>query len=88
MGSDVFFYLNILAINELQGEIYTSVRLINYPESTTDSERTPANMKILKTVSKSPIDLPVVPKIFRLYTSPLIEISMDYDFQRIIEYHI
>ena len=43
---------------------------------------------MLKTVSKTPIDTPTVPKIFRTYTSPLVKMFMDYDFHRIIEYHI
>ena len=68
--------------------INTSVRLIKYAESAADSEITQTDMKILKAVSKTPNDPPMVPKIFRVYTSPLIEISMDYDFHRIIEYHI
>ena len=68
--------------------INTSVRLIKYAESAADSEITQTDMKILKAVSKTPNDPPMVPKIFRVYTSLLIEISMDYDFHRIIEYHI
>ena len=63
-------------------------RSLNCTESTADSEITQTDMKILKAVSKTPNDPPMVPKIFRVYTSPLIEISMDYDFHRIIEYHI
>ena len=40
----------------------TSVRLIYYPKSTADSEITMADMKILKPVSKSHIDVPMIPQ--------------------------
>ena len=68
--------------------ILTSVRLIKYAESAADSERTVADMKILKPDSESPNDPPKNPKKILVEISILIEISMDYDFHRIIEYHI
>ena len=45
-------------------------------------------MEILKVVSKTPTNPPMIPKIFRIYTSPLIEISTEIDPHDIIEYHI
>ena len=53
-----------------------------------DSERTVANMKILKPVSKSPIDAPMIPPKILAEISTIIEISVDFDFTPIIEYQI
>ena len=52
-----------------------------------DSERTVADMKILKPVSKSPIDVPMIPKLLA-EISTIIEISVDFDLSSIIEYQI
>ena len=77
-----------LAAEHATLETDTSVRLIKYAESAADSERTVADMKILKPDSESPNDPPKNPKKNLVEISILIEISMNYDFHRIIEYHI
>ena len=67
---------------------YTSLRLIYCTESTADSKKTRPAMKIMKVVSKTPTNPPMISKIFRVYTYPLIEISTEIDPHDIIEYHI
>ena len=47
-----------------------------------------ADMKILKTVSKSPIDVPMIRQKILEEISTIIEISVDFDFSSIIEYQI
>ena len=47
-----------------------------------------ADMKILKPVSKSPIDAPMIPQKILAEISTIIEISVDFDFPPIIEYQI
>ena len=46
------------------------------------------DIRILKPVSKSPIDPPMIPKKFLAEISTVIEISDNFDFPPIIEYQI
>ena len=66
----------------------TSVWLIKCTKSTADSERTVADMQILKPDSESPNDPPKTPQKSLAEISIIIEISVKFDFSPIIEYQI
>ena len=67
---------------------FTSVWLIKYHKSTANSEITMTDIRILKPVSKSPIDPPMIPEKISAEISVIIEISVILYFFSIIEYQI
>ena len=66
----------------------TSVWLIVCPKVELDSEAVGQDMRKIIIESNTPGYANLIPKIFRIYTYPIIEISTIFDSHTIIEYHI
>ena len=67
---------------------HTSLGLFYCPKATTDSETIRPDMKKISIGPETPIYALTIPKIFRIYTYPLIEISTIFGSHTIIEYQI
>ena len=67
---------------------YTSVCLIYFPESTTDSKKSLGDINIPNTVSKSFNCPPIILKFVRSEISVVIEISVDFNLLGIVEFQI